>query len=296
MNMNTLTKSIAIALAIFTGAATTTRGETFPIFADTAGSTVNGKIAKASNKAKTLAISSKSSVFIDFGIHFSGLTANKVASARLTLYLVKVTKPGTLNFSTLNSAFDEGFATATAVNPGVDAPFTNFPIDPTLSHDFIIVDVTDQVKAWLNNPGSEHGLAITGDGGVSAVIASKEGAASGHPAEVEIDVNPSSGPISGSTASFTGAIAGASAILTDTVISNRAYVGTSNGQFISSFAGGFEVKGGNAGSSGIARLVGGGLDAALDLSPFDPGFGNPPATRIRATDDGGFGGHLDFLT
>lgn len=46
--------------------------------------------------------------------------------------------------------------------------------------------------------------------------------------------------------------------------------------------------------SGNIRVTGSGLTAGLDLTPFSPG-GNDPGARVQATDDGGFGAHLDFL-
>ncbi|MBK9764641.1 MAG: hypothetical protein IPO87_15150 [Flavobacteriales bacterium] len=45
---------------------------------------------------------------------------------------------------------------------------------------------------------------------------------------------------------------------------------------------------------GNLRVTGDGLSAAMDLTPFSPS-GNDPGARVQATDDGGFGAHLDFL-
>lgn len=189
-------RAAGFALALVS---TSIRAETFPIFADTAGSPVTGKITKATNDARTLAISGKSTVFIDFAVANSGLTADKVTAARLTLYFVKVSKPGVLSFAKLTSAFDEGFTTATAGNPTTAVPFSTFPVGMADSRDFVIIDVTQQVKDWLNSPSSEHGIAISSDGVATVTLASKEGAASGHPAIIELDVNSSSGPVSATT-------------------------------------------------------------------------------------------------
>lgn len=48
-------------------------------------------------------------------------------------------------------------------------------------------------------------------------------------------------------------------------------------------------------ASGNIRVTGTGLTAALDLTPFSPS-GNDPGARIQATDDGGFGAHIDIFT
>ncbi|HMQ77858.1 MAG TPA: hypothetical protein PKE21_17235 [Flavobacteriales bacterium] len=45
---------------------------------------------------------------------------------------------------------------------------------------------------------------------------------------------------------------------------------------------------------GNLRVTGDGLSAALDLTPFSPS-GNDPGARVQASDDGGFGAHLDFF-
>jgi len=187
-----LTAGLALALVH-----TSAHAEIFPLFGDTAGSPVTGKISKGTNAAKTLTVSGKSTVFLDFQMSSSGLTSAQVSSARLTLYLAKVTKPGTLSLSTLTSGFDEGFITATAANPTAAAAFGTLAVTPAVNRDFVIVDVTTQVKAWLENPGTEHGFALASDGTLALTLASKEGAASGHPAELEIDLAIPDGSIAG---------------------------------------------------------------------------------------------------
>jgi hypothetical protein len=206
--MNIISKSIAALLAAV-AVSSTAFGETFPILADTAGSTINNKISKVSNSAKTLTVSGKSSIFVDFGIrNVAGeISPNQVTSARLVLYLARVSKPGSIRFSTLTSGIDETFAAATAPNPTLGAQFADFPIDASLNRQFIIVDVTAQVKAWLSGTpqtSSERGVAITSDGTASVTLASKEGAGSGHPAYIEVDVNSPGGTLAGTGATISG--------------------------------------------------------------------------------------------
>jgi hypothetical protein len=53
---------------------------------------------------------------------------------------------------------------------------------------FYFFDVTEAIKAWLDNPDSNFGFAVvTSD--ASMLIGSKEGTGTGHPAELEIEIN-----------------------------------------------------------------------------------------------------------
>lgn len=92
--------------------------------------------------------------------------------------------------------------TAAAPTVGTTLDTVDLALVP-LKGNFFISDITTQVKAWLTTPVSEFGIAITSDGVATATLASKEGAASGHPAYIEVDVNDGSGIGStGSTALF----------------------------------------------------------------------------------------------
>ncbi len=176
-----------LTLAIFS--TTALRAETLPIFQDTAASKTTNVILRATGAAKTLAISSKSTALIGFGVGSSGIDQAQVSAARLTLFLPKVTKRGVVTISALNGPFQETFVEKTRVGPTVGASIATIDLTTVdLNRDFVIVDVTDQVKAWLAAPASDFGLALTGDVNTSCIIASKEGAASGHPAVIEIDL------------------------------------------------------------------------------------------------------------
>jgi microcystin-dependent protein len=204
LHRSILTASIALATLLTTG-----HSEVFPILEDTMGSTTKNTIAKASGSAKTLSVSAKSTTYVSFGISESGIAPSSVASARLTVYLAKTSLTGSLSFVSLTSGFSETFGTPTIPVPTLGSVIetVNLGAQP-LNREFYIVDVTDEVKAWLANPSSEHGIAIKSDGVASVILASKEGAGSGHPAMIEIDVNPSGGLVAGTSAAFSGNVAG----------------------------------------------------------------------------------------
>ncbi len=206
-----------LALASITHLA---HAETFPIFEDTAGSptagTVIGKISPATGKAKTLSVSAKSTAFINFAVSGGqgdpvfNIDPATVTGARLVIFLAKASPTGTLTISNLAAGFTETLAAGTKSipSPALGTTLGTIPLatfTPSLSADFFITDITAQVKSWLTNfnPNTEFGVAISSDGTATAILASKEGAGSGHPAYIEIDINKPGGTVAGTTGLFT---------------------------------------------------------------------------------------------
>ncbi|MEA3208821.1 MAG: hypothetical protein QOE70_1878 [Chthoniobacter sp.] len=206
-------RTASLALAAFN---TMAWAETFPIFEDAAGSPTANTITAAAGKAKTIAISGKSSAFINFAVSSGqgdpvfNINPTSVTGARLVIFLTKASTTGTLTISNLLSGFTESSTTAIPT-PTIGAPLGTIPLasfTPSLNADYFITDITAQVKAWLTNfnPNTEFGIAITSDGTATATLASKEGAGSGHPAFIEVDINKGGGTVSGTTAVFTGGV------------------------------------------------------------------------------------------
>lgn len=205
-----------IALAMFS--TTALRAETFPIFEDAAGSPVTNTIAKAAGAAKTLSVGAKSNAFISFSVGSAGIDPNTVTQARLVIFLPKSSVAGTLSIKNLTSGFTETILTKTAPAPTIGATLDTIDLAQIpLKGDYFISDITAQVKAWMANPNTEFGIAITSDGVATATLASKEGAGSGHPAFIEVDVNQPGGPVSGTTATFTGGVSGNTGTFTGAV-------------------------------------------------------------------------------
>lgn len=186
--MNILKKSVLTTLAALAVVSTTARAETFPVLWDTAG-TPAGVIKKSAGTAATLPVSPKSAAYLNFFVSGYGYRASQVSKARLVVYLPTVTKAGNLKFAVGTSLAPERFSPATFTLPSVPTgSFSSPSVDPSVKKDFIIVDVTAQVRAWLTNgPNSEFGIVITSDGSAACTIAAKEGPASGYPAALEVD-------------------------------------------------------------------------------------------------------------
>jgi len=183
--MNILTKSILTLTAL---AATGLHAEVFPIAEDTFGTIAKGTILKASGAAKSVTVSAKTKAYIGFDVGGSGIPASSVTNARLTVYVARATKTGNLNLANALGAFSETFADKSIPMP-TDAIISTAALSDASSREYVTFDVTNQVKAWLTNPSSEHGFVLAADGTLSVTIATKEGAGTGHPAVLEVDVS-----------------------------------------------------------------------------------------------------------
>lgn len=120
----------------------------------------------------------------------SGYKPDQIAAARLTIYFSSVPSSGTLTFHVNIFEFKESFGPERTIQtPGRAPAFASIPIARDFRRDFLVVDVTDQVKGFLADGAQEFGFAIGATDGATCFIASKEG--TGHSATLEVDiVNP----------------------------------------------------------------------------------------------------------
>ena len=89
----------------------------------------------------------------------AGTTAAKVVKATLLLYVNRIGIPGSVEVQTVFSAWAE--ATVTANTVPVTSGMGSGPTVPvTTAGQFISVDVTTQVKQWINS-GGNNGFAVT---------------------------------------------------------------------------------------------------------------------------------------
>jgi len=138
----------------------------------------------------TLPVSRTRTAFVRFAVEETGMTAGTVENARLTLFFPSVKKAGDLSLHVVTQDWEENFPLPerSRVHPAFDAPFLTIPAESVAKKQFVIVDVTQQVKDWLTNPNSNFGIAVTSPDGVAVVtIGSKEGSASGYPPLLEME-------------------------------------------------------------------------------------------------------------
>lgn len=149
----------------------------------------NGKIARGYGKHPTLTLAPKGAVvLLRFDVNdFAGLiAADRVSSARVILDITKVRKAGSVQFHRVTSEWTES-ANGLREAPGfLPTPFATLPADTVKTEQFAMIDLTAEVKQWLTAPETDFGIAITSTE-ANLDIASKEGAAEGEPAWLEIE-------------------------------------------------------------------------------------------------------------
>jgi hypothetical protein len=138
----------------------------------------------------------------------SGYTGSNIAKASLKLYLYSVAGGGTFNVDYVTSPWTEKTITFSdsPTLGGFIAVSEN--IAAANAKDYVIIDITPAVQAWLNGTESNNGIALVGNGTFNAAFESKENTVTSHPPELDI-VFAGGGGITGiTTASGSGLTGG----------------------------------------------------------------------------------------
>ncbi len=147
-------------------------------------------LTSANGSSGSLPVSRTRTAFIRFAVEETGLTAGSLGKARLTLYFPSVTKVGDLSLHVVTQDWDENFTEKTRTHPAIDAPFLTIPAASVVRRQFVIIDVTEQVRAALTSPGTQFGFAVSSLGGIGNVaIGSKEGSGTGYPPLLEMEAD-----------------------------------------------------------------------------------------------------------
>ncbi len=127
--------------------------------------------------------------FLKFAIasHFPiGTTGASVNKATLRLFVNSVKAIGTFNVYSVNNSWSEsGIKNSNQPTAGqfVAGPIT---ISQSSYQQYVEIDVTNQVKDWLDNVEPNNGLVLVSTDGLSVFFDSKENATSSHEPEIEI--------------------------------------------------------------------------------------------------------------
>jgi len=116
----------------------------------------------------------------------AGYTGANVAKASLKLYVNAVTTAGSFNVDYVNGAWTEKTITANMAPALGTTIAASVPLAKTNAHDYILVDVTAAVVAWLDGTQANDGLALVGNSPFSATFDSKESTSQSHPPELDI--------------------------------------------------------------------------------------------------------------
>ena len=130
----------------------------------------------------------------DFSSLPAGTTGGSVAKATLYLWINKVGTVGAIDIRTVTRAWGEASVTQ-ATQPTIGGVAYTVPV--TSAGNYIAVDVTTDVKNWIDYPSTALGFALsasTSAPSTSVFIDSKENIATGHVAYLDIALVGQPGP------------------------------------------------------------------------------------------------------
>ena len=112
----------------------------------------------------------------------AGTTASQVSRATLILFVNRVNAPGSISVQAVTSGWNESAVTYATI-PALGAAATNF--SAAVAGQFVAVDVTSEVQAWISAPASNNGLALS-SAAAAVLFDSKENDQTGHAARLDI--------------------------------------------------------------------------------------------------------------
>jgi formylglycine-generating enzyme len=179
---------LRLVTALLTASAT--HAATLPASEDTYG--FRAKLNLVANRAATLPVDATHRAFVWFNLADLPPGAT-LRYARLRLYRPRVVRAGGgLSVHQVTGTWDESLASG---EPAFTAtPLANLPASVLGTKRFISVDVTATVQGWLAAPASNEGFAIAAIPGATAKLTAsvslgaKEGAGSGYPAELDVEI------------------------------------------------------------------------------------------------------------
>jgi hypothetical protein len=131
-----------------------------------------------------------------------------VSQATLKLYVNAVNKAGSFNVDYVNGTWAEGAITHNMAPALGSTIAPNVALTAAGKNQYILVDITPALQAWLSGSQANDGIALVANGTFHASFDSKENTTTSHPAEVDI-VFAGGGTITGVlTASSSGLTGG----------------------------------------------------------------------------------------
>ncbi len=146
--------------------------------------------------------------YIQFNLASIPTTAS-VSQATLKLYVNGVTTAGSFNVDYINSAWSESTIDASNAPPLGAAIASNVNVTTAEKNQYILVNVTSAVLAWLSGSEANNGLALVANSTFNATFDSKENTTTSHAPELDIAFAGGEGTITGvTTASGSGLTGG----------------------------------------------------------------------------------------
>ncbi len=128
----------------------------------------------------------------------SGYTGANISKATLKLYVNAVTTAGSFNVDFIDGTWSEKTITAD-LSPALGTTIvSSVPLTASSVHDYMIIDITAALTAWLDGTQTNDGIALVGNSPLNASFDSKESTTMSHPAELDV-VFAGGGTITGVT-------------------------------------------------------------------------------------------------
>jgi len=146
--------------------------------------------------------------YIEFNLASIPTTAS-ISQATLKLYVNSVTTAGSFNVDYVSANWAESTIDAGNAPPLGAAIASNINVTTADKNQYILVNVTSAVQAWLGGNEPNYGVALVANSSFNATFDSKESKTTSHPAELDIVYAGGNGTITGvTTASGSGLIGG----------------------------------------------------------------------------------------
>jgi hypothetical protein len=116
----------------------------------------------------------------------SGYTGSSVAKASLKLYVNTVTTAGSFNVDYVNGSWTEATIDASNAPPPGATIAASVPLVKAQALDYVVIDITPAVQAWLNGTEPNYGIALVANSTFAATFDSKESKTQSHPPELDL--------------------------------------------------------------------------------------------------------------
>ncbi|HUD63963.1 MAG TPA: DNRLRE domain-containing protein [Candidatus Sulfotelmatobacter sp.] len=121
-------------------------------------------------------VSGSQTTYIQFNLSSipAGYTGTNVAKATLKLYVNAATTAGNFNVNYVSSAWSESTITAKS-SPSLGGTIASaVPLTSASVSQYILVDITSAVQAWLNGTQVNDGIALVGNSSLNATSTAKK--------------------------------------------------------------------------------------------------------------------------
>ena len=177
--------SVLSSLAVSLGAAACTLSASATDLTLSADAHVNSaRVTTNYGTLSNLYVGGGNTAFFDFDLSAlpPGTLASQISHATLTLFINRVNAAGVVNLAPVTSGWSETGVTY-ATEPSVGAASNSFTA--SIAGQYVTLDVTALVQAWVTNPSSNNGLALSSST-ANVLLDSKENDQTAHPAKLDV--------------------------------------------------------------------------------------------------------------